>query len=107
MKDYLLLFHGGSPDNTDLSAEELQQVMMKWSRSWQKSISSQLDGQLKKRALSVVKQRILLISGFIREYVRIRKLLKKLSIRYHGNIHCFTQRYMKYQKDMQHLIVAR
>lgn len=37
MNDYLLLFHGGGPDEADLSAEELQQIMMKWSR-WTTSL---------------------------------------------------------------------
>ncbi|MDA0334813.1 MAG: YciI family protein [bacterium] len=32
MNDYLLLFHGGGPEDAGLSAEEMQQIMMKWSR---------------------------------------------------------------------------
>lgn len=30
MNDYLLLFHGGGPDDADLSPEEMQKIMMKW-----------------------------------------------------------------------------
>lgn len=31
MNDYLLLFHGGGSEDNDLSLEEMQKVMMKWS----------------------------------------------------------------------------
>mgnify|MGYP001321014271 CR=1 FL=1 len=31
MNDYLLLFHGGGSEDNDLSPEEMQKVMMKWS----------------------------------------------------------------------------
>ena len=37
MNDYLLLFHGGGPEDAGLSPEEMQQIMMKWSR-WTTSL---------------------------------------------------------------------
>ena len=37
MNDYLLLFHGGGPDEADLSAEQMQEIMMKWA-NWTTSL---------------------------------------------------------------------